>query len=79
MANTNDLDAHIQTITTDLPTDAQAPRMYLHTVYILGALALIGVLGIIGLSAFDRPVDAGLVAIVSAAAGYIGGLLTREG
>ena len=81
MANTNDIEqqlVELQAIKSDLPTDVQAPRLYLDTIHILGALALIGVAGIIGLSAFDKPVDAGLVAIVSLAAGYIGGILKRE-
>ena len=76
--NTGEIDNRIREIVTPVPTDAEAPRMYLHTVYILGALALATVVGIIGLSAFDKPVDAGLVAIASAAAGYIGGLLSRN-
>lgn len=40
------VDSSIQTVTTPVPTDAQAPRLYQHAVYIQGGVVALCVIGI---------------------------------
>jgi len=68
-------DSSIQEVVTPVPTDADAPRMYLHSVYIVGGVAALCVIGIIAGMILNRTVDAALAAIGGVAIGKLGELL----
>ena len=62
-----------EAVESEPPTDAQNPTLYNWIVIALGVVGVLVVLGLIGLSAFEKPISDGLVAIGAAA---VGGLVT---
>ena len=58
-----------------LPDQKDAPNIYRDIVRGLIAALLFGLVGLVVLSLLERPIDAGLVAITSAAGGALGGTL----
>jgi len=61
------------------PSQQADPLLYRWIVGGLIALAVLAVVGIILLSFFDKPIDAGLIAIGAAAGGALGGTLIPTG
>jgi uncharacterized membrane protein len=69
----------LESVVTEPPTDMQAPGMYEKTVYILGGVAGMCVIGVVVLAMFGKTVDAGLIAIgASAISGLVGLLVPRS-
>jgi hypothetical protein len=60
-------------VVSDVPVDTEQPEMYRHTVYILGAVGALCVIGVTVLALLGKTVDAGLIAIGASA---VGGLVT---
>lgn len=65
--------AQLESVVTDVPDDTQNPRLYERTVLLLGIVAVLAVLGLIGLAVIGKDISEGLVAIGASA---VGGLVT---
>ncbi len=63
----------VKEVVTAVPSDVQQPEMYRHTVYILGGIGALCVVGVAVLALLGKQVDAGLIAIGASA---VGGLVT---
>jgi hypothetical protein len=64
---TGDIENRIREIVTPIPTDADAPRMYLHGIYIMGAAALTAIvaLGLLAGLGVTVPTELGVIAGVA--------------
>ena len=68
-------------IVTEPPNDAEHPRMYEWTVYLLGGIVALCVIGLFALAMFQRGNDAvttGLISIALLCGGGLVNLLKRE-
>ena len=73
------MDRDTREIVSETPTDTEHPLMYERTVYILGGIGALCVLGVIVLAVLSKSIDAGLVAIgASAISGLVALLAPRQ-
>lgn len=63
----------MESVVSDVPTDVEHPVLYERTVLLLGIVAVLAVLGLIGLAVLGKTISEGLVAIGASA---VGGLVT---
>lgn len=64
---------NLESMATQVPDNTQHPRLYERTVLLLGIVAVLAVLGLIGLAVIGKDISEGLVAIGASA---VGGLVT---
>jgi len=62
-------------IADEVPDNLQQPVMYQHTIWILGAVALVSVLAIAILTAMGKDIDSVVTGLVAIAASAVGGLV----
>lgn len=72
------MDSHLEAVVTDPPTNAEHPALYERTVMILGAIAVLCIIGVVALAIMGKDISEGLIAIGASAVGGLVALLTPQ-